>query len=120
MLPKSTSGESAQANPVVDGDLIRSVSVAIAELPVFKILAFNGHITDGRLKLAFDNTSAFELHDVEADLLNESNKVTFLITGASDILSSVSISGWTNIRQFKSSAHILLKNLWPGPAFNAL
>jgi len=46
----------------------------------------------------------FELHDVEADLQNVSDKVTFLITGASDILSSVSISGWTNIRQFKSSA----------------
>jgi hypothetical protein len=62
----------------------------------------------------------FELHDVEADLQNVSGKVTFLITGASDILSSVSISGWTNIRQFKSYARILLKNLRPGTAFNAL
>ena len=46
----------------------------------------------------------FELHDVEADLQKVSDKVTFLMTGASGILNSVSISGWTNIRQFKSNA----------------
>jgi uncharacterized protein involved in outer membrane biogenesis len=37
MLPKSTAGNSAPASPEAVGDLIRSVSVASAELQVFKI-----------------------------------------------------------------------------------
>ncbi|MGB5424938.1 MAG: AsmA-like C-terminal domain-containing protein [Desulfobacterales bacterium] len=119
MLPKSTAGNSAPASPEAVGDLIRSVSAAFAELPVFKIPAFNGHVTKGRLKLVHDNTTAFEMHDFEADLQNVSDRVAFRITGNSDILNSVSISGWTNIRQIKGSARILVKNLRPGIAYNA-
>ena len=120
MLPKSTGRDSAPAGPEAVGDLLRNVSAAFAALPVFKIPAFNGHVIKGRLKLVYDNTTAFELHDLEADLQNVSDNVTFRIKGASDIVNSVSISGRTNIRQFKSSARILLKNLRPGLAFNAL
>ena len=119
MLPKSTAGDNAPAGPVAVGDLLRNVSAAFAALPIFKIPTFNGHVTDGRLRLVYDNTTAFELHDVEADLQNVSDKVTFRITSASDILNSVSISGWTNIRQSKGSARIIIKNLRPGIAYNA-
>ena len=119
MLPKSTAGDSAPADPEAVGDLLRNVSTTFAELSVFHIPTVNGRVTNGRLRLVYDNTTAFELHDVEADLQNVSDKITFRITGASDILNSVSISGWTNIRQSKGSARIMLKNLRPGIAFNA-
>lgn len=119
MLPKTISGESAQANPEAVGDLLRNVSAAFAALPVFKIPAFNGHVTKGRLKLVYDNTTAFELHDFEADLQNVSDKVSYRITGNSDILNSVSISGWTNIRQIKGNTRILAKNLRADIVYNA-
>ena len=91
MLPKSTAGDSAPASPEAVGDLLRNVSAAFAALPVFKIPDFNGHVTNGRLKLVYDNTTAFELHDFEADLQNVSDKSNaFDITGNSDILNSVS------------------------------
>ena len=119
ILPKSTVGNSATASPEMVGDLLRNVSAAFAALPVFKIPAFNGHVTKGRLKLVYDNTTAFELHDFEADLQNVSDKVAYRITGNSDILNSVSISGWTNIRQIKGNTRILAKNLRADIVYNA-
>ena len=119
MLPKSRPGDSAPAGPVAVGDLLRNVSATFAELPVFHIPTVNGRVINGRIKLVYDNTVAVELHDVEADLQNVSDNVTFRITGNSDILNSVSISGRTNIRQSKGSARILLTNLRPGIAYDA-
>jgi hypothetical protein len=119
MLPKSRPGDKAPASPVAVGDLLRNVSATLAELPVFHIPTVNGRVINGRIKLVYDNTVAVELHDVEADLKNVSDNVTFRITGNSDILNSVSISGRTNIRQSKGSARILLTNLRPGIAYDA-
>ncbi|MBT8363945.1 MAG: AsmA-like C-terminal domain-containing protein, partial [Deltaproteobacteria bacterium] len=120
MLPKSTAEDKAPASPVAVGDLIRNVSASLAALPEFNIPTVNGSVTKGRVKLVYDKTTAFELRDVEADLRSGSDKVTFQITAASDIVNSVSISGWTNLRQITSSARIVLKTLRPGIAYNAL
>ena len=113
-LPKAKPGDQAPAKPLAVGDLLRSVATAMAGLPELNLPAVNGRITKGRVKLVYDNTTTFELHDLEADLQSGSDKVTFQITAASDILDSLSISGWTNLRQIKSSARIVLKNLRPG------
>jgi hypothetical protein len=67
----------------------------------------------GRLKLFEGNKSAFWFKDIQANIELPRERFIFNINCESSIWESISLDGWLDPSNFKSSGHLYLKNIRP-------
>ncbi|UCH19913.1 MAG: AsmA-like C-terminal domain-containing protein [Deltaproteobacteria bacterium] len=71
------------------------------------------HIKSGRLKLFEGNRSAFWFKDIRANIKLPKEKFIFNLNCESSIWESISLDGWLDPSNLKSSGHLHLKNIRP-------
>jgi hypothetical protein len=67
----------------------------------------------GRLKLFEGNTSAFWFKDIQANIELPSGRLLFYLSCKSSLWESISIDGWLDPSDLKSSGHLHLKKIRP-------
>ena len=112
-VQKALKEEETPAKGPPGSDLMRQIVSAFATPPALRLPDVDGYIENGRFKLMVDNRAAVELDHVEARLATAAGSLTFQVTGTSNLVESVSMSGRIDTREVKGQAQILLTQLQP-------
>ncbi|MGA9478808.1 MAG: hypothetical protein WBV21_13595, partial [Desulfobacterales bacterium] len=90
---------------------MRQIVSVFATPPALQPPDVDGYIENGRFKLMVDNRAAVELDHVGARLTTAAGSLKFQVTGTSNLVESVSMSGWIDTGEVKGKAQILLTQL---------
>ena len=112
-LQKALKEEKTPAKGPPGSDLMRQIVSVFATPPALQLPDVDGYIENGRFKLMVDSRAAVELDHVEARLTTAAGSLTFQVTGTSNLVESVSMSGRIDTREVKGQAQILLTQLQP-------
>jgi hypothetical protein len=111
---KSNKEEKTPAKSPAVSDLMRQIVSVFTTPPAALLLPdVDGYIENGRFKLMVDSRAAVELDHVEARLTTAAGSLKFQVAGTSNLVESVSMSGWTDTREVKGKAQILVTQLQP-------
>ncbi|MGB8335873.1 MAG: AsmA-like C-terminal region-containing protein, partial [Desulfobacterales bacterium] len=110
-MQKSLKEEKTPAKSPAVSDLMRQIVSVFATHPALQFPDVDGYIETGRFKLMVDSRAAVELDHVEARLTAAAGSLKFQVTGTSNLVESVSMSGWIDIGEVKGNAKILLTQL---------
>ncbi|MGA9261932.1 MAG: AsmA family protein, partial [Desulfobacterales bacterium] len=112
-MQKSLKEEKTPAKSPAVSDLMRQIVSVFATPPALLLPDVDSYIENGRFKLMYDSRAAVELDHVEARLTTAAGSLKFQVTGTSNLVESVSMSGWIDTREVKGNAQILLTQLQP-------
>ena len=112
-LQKSLKEEKTPAKSPAVSDVMRQIVSVFATHPALQLPDVDGYIENGRFKLMVDSRAAVELDHVEARITTAAGSLKFQVTGTSNLVESVSMSGRIDTREVKGKAQILLTQLQP-------
>jgi hypothetical protein len=112
-LQKSLEEEKMPAKSPAVSDVMRQIVSVFATPPALQLPDVDGYIENGRFKLVYDGGAAVELDHIEARLTTVAGSLKFQVTGTSNLVESVSMSGRIDTREVKGKAQILLTQLQP-------
>ena len=118
-VPISSGGNRKSFSPTEINGVIQPLWNVLAKLQKSYLPINHGVVTGGSIALIYGSKNVFTLHDVEVDLRNVFNDLTFQITAAADIFDSVSVAGSINAEQEKNSLHVALEKVQLGTAYTA-
>jgi uncharacterized protein involved in outer membrane biogenesis len=110
-LQNALKEEKTPAKRSPGSDLMRQIVSVFATPPALQLPDVDGYLENGRFKLMVDSRAAVELDHVEARLTPAASSLTFQVTGTSNLVESVSMSGRIDTREVKGQAQILLTQL---------
>lgn len=112
-LQKALEEKKTPAKSPSVSDVMRPFVSVFATHPARQLPDVDGYVENGSFKLMYDSRAAVELDHVEARLTTAAGSLKFQVTGTSNLVDSVSMSGWIDTREVKGKAQILLTQLQP-------
>ncbi|GEM_PF-1104060 len=117
-MPESTDRPQQHSRHVDISEVLPSLLKGFAKLPKILLSVDNGTISQGSVKLIYDQTSTFSFDSLDALIQNVSDSVTLRVTATSNMFENVSVTGTIDTSQSKGSAQVELGRLKLGAIYN--